>query len=115
MVGGGGVCGRGRGVHAWGHVLQGGHVWQWSVCGRGYAWQGACVAGGVHGRGHVWQATCMAGGMHGIGGVHSRGAYVVGGCVWQGEGACMVGGMNGRGVCVAEGDMCGGEHAWQIL
>ena len=31
------------------------------VCGRGRAWQGACVAGGcawqgaVHGRGHAWQ------------------------------------------------------------
>ena len=45
---------------------------------RGHAWQGACVArgvhdSGVHGRGHAWQGgmcgrgVCMAGGMHGRG------------------------------------------------
>ena len=35
--------------------------------GRGYAWPGACMAGGcmiggMHGRGHVWQGACIAGG-----------------------------------------------------
>ena len=30
----------------------------------GHAWQGACVAGGVHGGGHVWQGVYMVGGMH---------------------------------------------------
>ena len=38
--------------------------------GRGHAWQGACMMGGMHGkgacmaRGHAWQGACMAGGMH---------------------------------------------------
>ena len=31
--------------------------------GRGHAWQGARMAGGMCG-GHVWQGACMAGGMH---------------------------------------------------
>ena len=62
-------------------------------CGRGHAWQGRCMAGGVHGRrmcvwwGHVWQGACMAGGTC-LGGM----------C---GGGACMVQGMHGRG------------HVWQ--
>ena len=30
--------------------------------GRGHAWQGACMAGGMHGRGHAWQGACMVGG-----------------------------------------------------
>ena len=25
------------------------------MCDRGRAWQGACMAGGVHGRGPAWQ------------------------------------------------------------
>ena len=61
MVGG---CGRGH-VH-----------------GRGCAWQGACVEGGVHGRGgHAWQGVC----------------------VWQ-RGACMAGGMTllSLAACMAE-------------
>ena len=47
-----------------GGVWQGaGHMWQKGMCGRGacvagaHAWQGACVAGGVHGR----EAACVAG------------------------------------------------------
>ena len=45
---------------------------------RGYAWQGACMTGGVHGGGHAWQGCvhggggCMAGGVHGGGyGMHT--------------------------------------------
>ena len=34
--------------------------------GRGHAWQGACVAGGVH-EGACVVGVCMAGGMHGLG------------------------------------------------
>ena len=45
--------------------------------GRGCAWQGVCMAGGVHGRGalvggHAWQGVCMAGSVCGRGGVHGR-------------------------------------------
>ena len=36
--------------------------------GRGHAWQGLCLMGGMHGGGgHAWQGACMAGGMHGSG------------------------------------------------
>ena len=45
-----------------------GALWWWGVHGRGWhAWQGACMAGGMHGRGHAWQVTCMAGRMYGRG------------------------------------------------
>ena len=62
--------------------------------GRGHAWQGACMVGGVHGSGwHAWQGACMAGGhvwqggMRGRRGVHGRGVGVAGGY------ACMAGEM----------------------
>ena len=64
--------------------MAGGRVWQEGVYGRGgHAWQGACMAGGVHGRGHAWQGglewwgTCMVGG-----------AWIAGGVWWE---ACMAG------------------------
>ena len=54
---------------------------EWGVHDRGCAWQGVCMAGGVHGRGsingmggHAWQGACMAGGQ-----------------VWQGVCACVAG------------------------
>ena len=49
--GGLGMCDRGcaweRGVHEKAGMCGGGHVW-W-----GHAWQGACMAGGMHDRWHV--------------------------------------------------------------
>ena len=31
------------------------------MCGRGHAWQGVCMAGGVHGKGVcAWWGTCVA-------------------------------------------------------
>ena len=42
-----------------GHAWQTGRAWQGCVCGRrdmcgrGHAWQGACMAGGMHDRGHA--------------------------------------------------------------
>ena len=63
-----------------------GDVWQGGMCGRGHAWQGACMVG-VCGRGHAWQGACMTGGMHGraacmpggvrhgTGGTHPTGTY----------------------------------------
>ena len=80
------------------------------VCGRGHAWQGVCMAGGVHGRGlhggrHVWQGACVAGGMHGRY-VHS------GGHAWQG--VCEGGVHGGEGAYVADttryGQWAGGTH-----
>ena len=45
-----GGCVRGRGgMHGRG------------LCGRGYVWQGACVAGGHAWQGCVWQGACMVG------------------------------------------------------
>ena len=41
MVGGGGMCG--GGMHGRG------------MCGRGHAWEGACMAGGMHGMHIPWQ------------------------------------------------------------
>ena len=68
------------------------------------------MAGGIHGGGeHAWQGTCVAGGMHGRWGVHGKGH------AWWG------GGMNGRGVCMARGHMWQGacmahtSPPWQIL
>ena len=52
------------------------------------AWQGACMAGGMHGRGHAWWGACMVGGCAWQGGVCS------GGHAWQG--ACVVRGVHGR-------------------
>ena len=57
------------GEHAW---QGGGHAWQEGMHSRGHAWwgrawQGACIAGGMHGRGGAWQ-----GGIHGRGGVHAK-------------------------------------------
>ena len=47
-----------------------------------------CVCGrGMHGRGDAWQGTCIVGGMHGRG-MHGRG------CTWQG-------GMSSGGTCMA--------------
>ena len=61
--------------------------------GRGHAWQGVCMAGGMCSRG-----ACMAGGHVWWGTMHGRG------CAWQGgmflQGACMAGG-------VWQGDMHG--------
>ena len=55
------------------------------VCGRkGHAWQGACVAWGMHGGG------CLEGGMHGRPGV-----FMAGGHAWQ-------------------GGLCGRGCAWQV-
>ena len=58
------------------------------VCGRGHAWQGACVAGTCVAEGHAWWrgrgwqgCACVAGDMHG------KGACVAGACV--AEAACM--------------------------
>ena len=34
-------------------------------CGRGVHGSWACMAEGVRGRGHAWQGTCVAGGLHG--------------------------------------------------
>ena len=70
--------------------------------GRGHAWQGVYVAGGIRwgegacvAGGHAWQGVCM-----------SRGQAWQGGHAWQG--ACMAGGVYGGGVaCMA------GGHAWQ--
>ena len=74
--------------------------------GRGYTWQGLCMAGGVHGGGSIHVAgQALQGGMHGGGGMCG------GGHAWQG--ACMAGGMHGggvhgRGACVAgEGGLHG--------
>ena len=77
----------------------------------GYAWQGVCVAGGMHHRG-----ACMAGGHAWQGGMHSRGpcmageACMAGGYAWQG--VCVAGGMHHRGACMA-GGMHGRGHVWQ--
>ena len=61
---GGGMCA--RGVHGGGHAWQGGvhgrgvcivggmHGGGGGMCGRGPAWQGACVTGGMCGGGHAW-------------------------------------------------------------
>ena len=67
--------------------------------GGGCAWQGACMAGGmhgggVHGRGHVWLGACVAGG-------HA----------WWRGGGCMVGDVHGRGH-VWQGACIAGVHAW---
>ena len=90
-----GVCGRGACMAGRVYVAGGMHG-RW-VHGRGHAWQGVYVSGGVHSRRHAWQGACVAGGMHGRGcasqgGMHGRGH------VWQG--ACMAGGMHERAVCV---------------
>ena len=88
--------------------------------GRGYAWQGACVAegmcvaGGVHGGGCAWQGAYMAGvGVHGrriVVGVCMAGGMCGRGHVWQrgmcGRGACMA-----VGACVAVGACSWGTHA----
>ena len=51
--------------------------------GRGvHAWQGACMAGGMHGRGHAWWGEGVPGVVHG-GGMHGRGACMAGRCAWQ--------------------------------
>ena len=84
-----GVCMAG-GVHG------SGCQWQGGVCGWGHAWQGVCMAEGVHGRrdmhgrgwacmagGHVWQGACMAEGC----------AWGELGCAWWGV-VCMVGGVH---------------------
>ena len=88
---GGGMCDMGK--HGRGTCMVGGH-----------AWQGACMAGGMHGIwGHAWQGVCMAGG------ICNRG------CAWQG--GCMAEGMHGRGcawwgwgaTCMAGGHTCWGH------
>ena len=40
--------------------------------------QGACVGWGLCGRGHAWQGACIVGDMHG-GGKHGRGVHGGGG------------------------------------
>ena len=63
------------------------------MCGRGHAWQGVCMAGGMHGRG-----VCMAGGM--CGGGHAWwGDAWQGGHVWQG------------GMCGRKNGNCRGRYA----
>ena len=66
----------------------------WGACvarGKGHAWQGACVVGGMHGGGgHVWWGACMVEGACVAGGMHG-GGHACGGHVWQG-------GMHGGGV-----------------
>ena len=64
------------------------------MCGRGNAWQGACVArrGGMRGRGGM----CVA-----LGGCAWQEACMAGWCTWQG--VCMTGGMHGRVVYMAGG------------
>ena len=67
--------------------------------GRGCAWQGVCMAGGLRGGGHAWQGV-HGGGHAWQGGVCGRGACVAGGVHGRGgmhvRGACMAGGMHGR-------------------
>ena len=52
------------------------------MCGRGHAWSGACMAGGIHDRRcalageHAWQWACVVGSMSG------RGPCMAGGHVW---------------------------------
>ena len=58
------------------------------MCGRGHAWQGMCIAGGIHGR---------------------EGAYMAGDCM---AGGCVAGDMHGRGHVWWGACMAGG-HAWQ--
>ena len=90
------------------------------------AWQGACMAGGMHGRGvcgrgHAWQRGCMVGGgacaWQGAvcGGRHAWwGACVAGGCTWQGRGACVAGWRYAWQGCAWQGGMhSGGGHVWQ--
>ena len=43
--------------------------------------------------GHAWQGGCVAGGMHSGRGVHGRGCMMG----VRGGGACMAGGVHGRG------------------
>ena len=72
------------------------------VCPQGGG--GACIAGGMCGRGHAWQGACMVG-RHVGGGGYGRGdVWLGGGHAWLG--ACMVGGVHG-GACMA-GGICGG-------
>ena len=52
------------------------------------------MAGGVHGRGHAWQGACMAGG---VGWGMCGGGMHCGGHAWHG-------GVCGEGACIA-GDM----------
>ena len=71
----------------------------------GDAWQGACMAGGMHGR--------M--GMHGEGGMRGRGACVAGrACMAKGAcvagWACMVRGMRGMADNMGYGQWAGGTH-----
>ena len=55
------------------HGGGGGHVWKGGVHGRGHAWWGACMAGGVCGRG--W-CVCVAGETAtAVGGTHPAGMH----------------------------------------
>ena len=65
--------------------------------GVGHAWQGVCMAGGMHGGGCAWQGACMAGEHAWQGACMAGGVCMAGGLVWQG--ACMV----MVGVCVHGG------------
>ena len=85
-----------------------GHAWQGGMCGRRACMAGecACRGGGVHSKGHAWQGACVAGGMHGGGG-HGRGhAWWGGHLCW---GVCVAGGVHGGG-CMAVGMLGGGMH-----
>ena len=82
----------GGGMHGWG-----------SMHGRGHAWQGACMVGGMHGGGMCGRGCVVGACMFGMHGGHAwQGMCMAGGHVWQG--ACVHG---GEGVCKA------GGHAWQ--
>ena len=91
-----------------------GHVWWGVACMAGrHAWQGACMAGGMHGGGHAWQGwhawqgVCMVGGCVVVGGMCGRGGMHGGGCMAggvHGWGHAWQGGMHGgRGSCVVAG------------
>ena len=72
------------------------------VCDRGHAWQGVCMAGGVHGRGMCGRGCAWQRGMHdrvsAWQGVCMAGLCMEG--VYMGE-ACMAGGVRVRGSCMA--------------
>ena len=72
--------------------MAGEHVW----------WGG----GSMHGRGHAWEGACMVGGMCG-GGMHGMGACVTKGPM--GQGVCMAGGHVWQGACIVRGCAWQGE------
>ena len=92
-----------RGGCAWpglcmarGHVWPGGCMHSWGACMAG----GTCMAEGrgmhgggcMHGRVHAWQGACVAGGMHGRGAFMAEGGLHGGGCAWGDVHGCVHGG-----------------------